>query len=59
MAMDFSELLPADEIKPDDKDMLEDLVAAAVTEGLNRSKELANSRMGSIAGALGAMGLGF
>ncbi|MBQ8693774.1 MAG: YbaB/EbfC family nucleoid-associated protein [Synergistaceae bacterium] len=46
-------------IKPDDKEMLEDLVAAAVNEGLNRSKELANSRMGSIAGALGSMGLGF
>ncbi len=46
-------------IKPEDKEMLEDLVTAAVNEGLNRSKELANSRMGSIAGALGSMGLGF
>ncbi|MCR5346411.1 MAG: YbaB/EbfC family nucleoid-associated protein [Fretibacterium sp.] len=45
-------------IKPDDREMLEDLVAAAVNEGLKMSKELMNERMGSITGALGAMGLG-
>ena len=46
-------------IKPEDKDMLEDLVTSAVNEGLRMSKELATSRMGSVAGALGALGLGF
>ena len=45
-------------IRPDDKDMLEDLVAAAVNEGLKKSKELMAERMGGVAGALGAMGLG-
>ena len=45
-------------IKAEEKDMLEDLIAAAVNEGLNRSKELANARMGAVAGALGSMGLG-
>ncbi|MBR1671917.1 MAG: YbaB/EbfC family nucleoid-associated protein [Fretibacterium sp.] len=45
-------------IKPEDKEMLEDLVTAAVNEGLKRSKELMSDRMGSITGALGAMGLG-
>ena len=45
-------------IRPDDKDMLEDLVTAAVNEGLKKSKELMAERMGGVAGALGAMGLG-
>ena len=46
-------------IKPDDKEMLEDLVTAAVSEGLKKSKELMADKMGSVTGALGAMGLGF
>ena len=45
-------------IKPEDKEMLEDLVTAAVNEGLKMNKELMSERMGSITGALGAMGLG-
>lgn len=46
-------------IKPEDKEMLEDLVTVAVNDGLQKSKELANSRMGAITGALGSLGLGF
>ena len=46
-------------IRPEDKEMLEDLVAAAVNEGLLKSKELANTRMGAVTGALGSLGLGF
>lgn len=46
-------------IRPEDKEMLEDLVTAAVNEGLKKSKELMASSMGSVTGALGAMGLGF
>ncbi len=46
-------------IKPEDKEMLEDLVTAAVNEGLLKSKELANSRMSAVTGALGSLGLGF
>ena len=45
-------------IKPEEREMLEDLVTAAVNEGLKMSKELMNERMSSITGALGAMGLG-
>lgn len=45
-------------IKPDDREMLEDLITSAVNEGLKRSRELANERMSSVTGALGAMGLG-
>ena len=46
-------------IKPEDKEMLEDLVTSAVNEGLRKSKELAASRMGGLTNALGSMGLGF
>ncbi len=50
-------------INPDDKEMLEDLIVSAVNEGLKKSRELINDRMGSItgglSGALGSMGLGF
>ena len=45
-------------INPEDKEMLEDLIVSAVNEGLKKSRELMNSRMGSITGALGAMGMG-
>ena len=45
-------------INPDDKEMLEDLVASAVNEGLKKSRELMSERMGGITGALGAMGMG-
>ena len=45
-------------IKPEDKEMLEDLVTAAVSEGLKKSKDLMNDKMSSVTGALGAMGLG-
>lgn len=46
-------------IKPEDAEMLEDLITVAINDGLVKSKELANSRMGAITGALGALGLGF
>ncbi|MBQ9566057.1 MAG: YbaB/EbfC family nucleoid-associated protein [Synergistaceae bacterium] len=46
-------------IKPEEKEMLEDLVTAAVSEGLKKSKDLMAEKMGSVTGALGAMGLGF
>ena len=42
-------------IKPEEREMLEDLVTAAVNEGLLKSKELANARMGAVTGALGSL----
>ena len=45
-------------INPDDKEMLEDLVVSAVSEGLKKSRELMTQRMGGLTGALGAMGMG-
>lgn len=45
-------------INPEDKEMLEDLVVSAVSEGLKKSRELMSERMGGLTGALGAMGMG-
>jgi DNA-binding YbaB/EbfC family protein len=46
-------------IRPDDAEMLEDLILVAVNDGLQKSRNLANSRMGALAGVLGSLGLGF
>jgi len=40
-------------VDPDDVEMLEDLVLAAVTEALQKSQELAEERMGDLTGGLG------
>src|SRR5262245_41538275 len=45
-------------IDPDDPELLEDTVRAAVNEALRSAQALAQSRMGSIAGLGGAGGLG-
>lgn len=44
-------------IDPDDVEMLEDLVLAAVNEGLSKAQEMANKEMSSITGGLGIPGL--
>ena len=46
-------------IKPDDAEMLEDLVLVALNDGLQKSKDLAASRMGVFSNALGSLGLNF
>ena len=43
-------------IDPDDPDMLQDLVLAAVTEALRSAQELAANRMGAATGGLGGPG---
>jgi DNA-binding YbaB/EbfC family protein len=45
-------------IRPEDAEILEDLILVAVNDGIQKSRELANSRMGVFAGALGSLGLG-
>jgi nucleoid-associated protein EbfC len=47
-------------VDPDDIEMLEDLVVAAVTEGVRRAQELQSERMGGVTGGLdlSAFGLG-
>lgn len=44
-------------IDPDDPEMLEDLVLAAVNEALRNSQELMQSRLGGAMGGLGGLGL--
>lgn len=40
-----------------DIEMLQDLILAAVNEAIDKSQELASTRMGSVTGALGLSGL--
>ena len=45
-------------IDPEDAELLQDMVLAAVNEGLRAAQELASSKMGGITGGLGGGGLG-
>jgi DNA-binding YbaB/EbfC family protein len=45
-------------VDPEDVEMLEDLVLAAVNEGLRQANELANQRIGGVTGGLDLGGLG-
>ena len=44
-------------IDPDDPEMLEDIVLAAVNEALRSAQNLAQSKLGGLAGGLGLPGL--
>src|SRR3990170_8243534 len=44
-------------IDPDDPEMLEDLVLAAVNEALRNAQNLMQSKLGGAAGGLGGLGL--
>jgi len=44
-------------VDPDEVEMLQDLVITAVNDGLARSKQLAEERMATVAGAIGVPGL--
>jgi nucleoid-associated protein EbfC len=46
-----------DAVDPDDIEMLEDLVLAAVNEAMEKAKELAASQLGAITGGLNIPGL--
>ncbi len=45
-------------IDPEDPELLQDMVLAAVNEAIRSAQELAASRMGNIAGGLGGIGGG-
>jgi DNA-binding YbaB/EbfC family protein len=45
-------------IDPEDADLLQDMVLAAVNEGIRAAQELATSKLGGIAGGGGLGGLG-
>ena len=44
-------------VQPDSTQMLQDLVVAAVNDGLNKAKELGKSEMGKLTGGLNIPGL--
>jgi nucleoid-associated protein EbfC len=44
-------------VDPEDVELLQDMVLAAVNEGMRSAQELAASKMGGIAGGLGGLGL--
>ena len=44
-------------VDPDDVELLQDMVLAAVNEALRSAQELASSRLGGIAGGLGSLGM--
>jgi len=46
-------------VKPEDVEMLEDLVVAAVNEGVRKAQEMASQEMAKITGGLGIPGLSF
>lgn len=46
-----------DAVRPEDVEMLQDLIVAAVNEGLRRSRELAEKKMAPLTGALNLPGL--
>src|SRR3954468_20819360 len=48
-------------IDPDDPELLQDMVLAAVNEGLRAAQELQQTKLGSLTGGmdLGSLGLGF
>ena len=44
-------------VSPDDVEMLQDLVLAAVNEGLNKAQEMASTKMGALTGGMNIPGL--
>jgi DNA-binding YbaB/EbfC family protein len=58
--MELRELkISPDAIDPEDPELLQDMVTAAVNEGLRAAQELASSKLGGITGGMGGMpGLG-
>jgi DNA-binding YbaB/EbfC family protein len=44
-------------VDPEDVELLQDMVLAAVNEALRSAQELASSKLGGIAGGLGGLGL--
>ncbi len=47
-----------DVVNPDDIEMLQDLVLAAINEALRRAQQMVNDDMGKIAGGMNLPGLG-
>ena len=50
-------VLDPEAVSPDDVELLQDLVLAAVNEGLEKAQEMASSKMGALTGGLNIPGL--
>jgi DNA-binding YbaB/EbfC family protein len=48
--------IAAEAVDPDDVELLQDMVMAAVNEALRSAQELAESKLGGIAGGMGGLG---
>ena len=46
-------------VDPEDVDMLQDLIVAAVNDAIRASRDLAAEKMGPLTGGLGGLGLGY
>jgi DNA-binding YbaB/EbfC family protein len=46
-----------DAVDPEDVEMLQDMVTAAINEALRAAQEAANNKMGDVSGGLGGLGL--
>lgn len=46
-----------DAVDPEDVEMLQDVIVAAVNEAVRAAQELANQRLGAVTGGLSGMGL--
>ena len=51
-------VIDPDAVDPEDVEMLQDMVLAAVNEGIRAAQERAEAKMGGIAGGMGGMGGG-
>ena len=49
--------IAADAVDPDDVELLQDMVLAAVNEGLRSAQELAANKLGGLTGGMGDLGL--
>ena len=45
-------IIDPDVVSPEDVDMLQDLVIAAINEGLDKAQQLASQRMGALTGGM-------
>ena len=50
-------IIEPDAVSPDDVEMLQDLVLAAVNEGMDKAQEMASQKMGALTGGMNIPGL--
>ena len=56
MKLESIEIDP-DAVSPDDVEMLQDLILAAVNEGMDKAQEMASQKMGALTGGMNIPGL--